>query len=175
MRNFRNRISYANVTATLALVIALGGTGYAAMTLPRNSVGSAQLKKGAVQKSDIKKGAVTDKTVKNRSLGTGDLSTKARQALGGYTAAVSSAGGLARGNAVAAANVGGDGVYTVQWRRDVSTCEAVASLASVPGGPVADPPGGSATLRFVSPGVEVRTFDAAGAPADLPFTVIAIC
>jgi len=31
---------YANVTATLALIVALGGTSYAAVVLPRNSVGS---------------------------------------------------------------------------------------------------------------------------------------
>ena len=44
-RRLRSRLSYANVTASLALFIALGGTGYAAVTLPRNSVGSAQLRK----------------------------------------------------------------------------------------------------------------------------------
>ena len=32
----------------LALLIALGGTSYAAAKLPRNSVGSAQLKRNAV-------------------------------------------------------------------------------------------------------------------------------
>ncbi len=39
---------YANVTATMALIVALGGTSYAAIKLPANSVGSTQLKKHAV-------------------------------------------------------------------------------------------------------------------------------
>ena len=43
-----SRLSYANVTATLALFVALGGGAYAAVALPRNSVGSRQLKEGAV-------------------------------------------------------------------------------------------------------------------------------
>ena len=34
-------VSYANVTATLALVIATSGVSYAATMIPRNSVGSA--------------------------------------------------------------------------------------------------------------------------------------
>jgi hypothetical protein len=38
------RLSYANVTATLALFIALGGGAYAAVNLPANSVGTTQLK-----------------------------------------------------------------------------------------------------------------------------------
>jgi hypothetical protein len=40
--------------ALLALFLALGGTSYAAFKLPRNSVGTAQLKKGAVIASKVK-------------------------------------------------------------------------------------------------------------------------
>jgi hypothetical protein len=42
----------------MALFVALGGTSYAAMTLPSNSVGSAQIRTHAVKKSEIGKGAV---------------------------------------------------------------------------------------------------------------------
>ena len=48
-----NRLSYANVVATLALFIALGGTSYAALKLPKNSVGSTQIKTGAVHTGEI--------------------------------------------------------------------------------------------------------------------------
>ncbi|HET9593151.1 MAG TPA: hypothetical protein VFP17_09570 [Solirubrobacterales bacterium] len=48
MMGFRTKLSYANVIATLALFLALGGGAYAATQLPKNSVGSKQLKKGAV-------------------------------------------------------------------------------------------------------------------------------
>jgi hypothetical protein len=42
------RPSPALVVACLALAVALGGTSYAAVILPKNSVGTAQLKRGAV-------------------------------------------------------------------------------------------------------------------------------
>jgi len=54
----RRRLSFANVTSAVALFVALGGTGYAAIALPRNSVGSAQIRTHAVKKSEIGKGAV---------------------------------------------------------------------------------------------------------------------
>src|SRR3982750_3082011 len=62
-RKRRLRLTYANVASTLALFIALGGVSYAAVTLPKNSVGSKQLKKNAV----------TASKVKNGSLGLGDF------------------------------------------------------------------------------------------------------
>lgn len=43
-----------NAVAYLALFIALGGTGYAATRLPKNSVGTAQLKNGAVTAAKVK-------------------------------------------------------------------------------------------------------------------------
>jgi hypothetical protein len=48
--------SYANVTATVALVIALGGTSYAAIKLPKNSVTSVQVKDKSLLKKDFKTG-----------------------------------------------------------------------------------------------------------------------
>jgi hypothetical protein len=59
----RKHLSYANVIATIALFAALGGGAYAAITLPKNSVGQKQ----------IKKNAVTGKKVKNRSLTGADV------------------------------------------------------------------------------------------------------
>jgi hypothetical protein len=47
------------IVACLALTIALTGAGYAAVTLPRNSVGTAQLKRHAVTAKKIKAGNVT--------------------------------------------------------------------------------------------------------------------
>ena len=45
---------YANITSSLALFIALGGTGYAAIKLPRNSVHANQIAAGAVRSSEVK-------------------------------------------------------------------------------------------------------------------------
>src|SRR4051812_31829146 len=57
----------------LALFIALGGTSYAAATLPANSVGSKQIKKNAVSSAKVKKNAVTSAKVKNGSLQQADF------------------------------------------------------------------------------------------------------
>lgn len=54
----RPRITYANVVATLALVLALGGTSYAVSKLPPNSVGALQLKRGAVSRDKVQNGSI---------------------------------------------------------------------------------------------------------------------
>jgi hypothetical protein len=64
----RHRPSPALVVSIVALVVALGGTSYAAVTLPTNSVGSAQIKRGGVKASDIAANAVRSATVKDHSL-----------------------------------------------------------------------------------------------------------
>ncbi len=53
MKSLRNRITYANVTATLALFIALGGGAYAAAKLPADSVGPVQLRDDAVSSPKV--------------------------------------------------------------------------------------------------------------------------
>jgi hypothetical protein len=53
------RPSASMIVAIIALVAALGGTSYAAFSLPKNSVGTKQLKKNAVTTPKIKNGAVT--------------------------------------------------------------------------------------------------------------------
>jgi collagen triple helix repeat protein len=53
----RRHLTYANVAATLALFLALGGAAYAATQLPRNSVGTGQLKAEAVTAGKIAKKA----------------------------------------------------------------------------------------------------------------------
>jgi hypothetical protein len=44
----RGTLNYANVVATLALFVALGGASYAAVVLPADSVGVRQLRRGSV-------------------------------------------------------------------------------------------------------------------------------
>lgn len=61
--------------ALLALFVALGGTGYAALSLPRNSVSSKQIRKGAVRNADIASNAVTGAKVRRRSLDSTDFKT----------------------------------------------------------------------------------------------------
>lgn len=52
------RGGYANVASTLALVVALGGTSYAAIAIPKNSVGSKQITNSSVKSADVKNGSL---------------------------------------------------------------------------------------------------------------------
>ena len=53
------RPTLTGTLAVLALVVAGAGSGYAAAQLPRNSVGTPQLKAKAVTAAKLKPGAVT--------------------------------------------------------------------------------------------------------------------
>ena len=73
-RIFRRLPSPSMVVSCIALAVALGGTSYAAITLPRNSVGTPQLKASAVTATKLgtrsvgpnklQNNAVTERTVK---------------------------------------------------------------------------------------------------------------
>jgi hypothetical protein len=64
----RVRLTYANVMATVAVFVALGGSSYAAIALNKNSVKSTHIAKGQVKGSDIGRNAVTSAKVKDLSL-----------------------------------------------------------------------------------------------------------
>jgi hypothetical protein len=67
LHRLRPRITYANVMATLAMFIALGGGAYA-VTVPRNSVGTAQLKKSAVNARAVRDRSLTGKELRSGTL-----------------------------------------------------------------------------------------------------------
>jgi trimeric autotransporter adhesin len=70
------RPRYADVAATLALVLALGGTtAYAAdrVHLPKHTVGKSQLKRQAVDSSRIKNGTIKQKDLAAASVGAAQL------------------------------------------------------------------------------------------------------
>jgi hypothetical protein len=194
LSRLRSNLSFANVTALLALFVALGGTGYAAVTLPRNSVGASQIRAHAVGQSKLQTGAVTSRALHDRSIRLSDISLSARSSLRGstgpagpqglagpagptYRAAVPSGGSVQRGNALSAAHQGGTNEYRVSFATDVSACVATATLAAVPSGSVADQPQpGRVTVTQDQPtSVLVRTFDSAGAAAEQPFNLILAC
>jgi hypothetical protein len=63
MTSLRGKLSYANVVATLALVLAVAGIPSAvaitASKVKKNSISGAQIKKGTIRASNIKPGAIT--------------------------------------------------------------------------------------------------------------------
>jgi hypothetical protein len=76
MQITRPKLNYANVIATIALFVALGGAAVAA-GLPKNSVGQKQLKRGAVTAAKLKRGAVTSGKIAPRAVTAGKLGANA--------------------------------------------------------------------------------------------------
>ena len=63
-----SRLSYANVIATVALFLALGGSSYAALNLPKASVGPKQLQKNSVSSMKVKPGSLLNSDFKKSAL-----------------------------------------------------------------------------------------------------------
>ena len=183
IRRLRERLSYANVMATIAVFLALGGTSYA-LTLPRNSVGQPQLKSDSVGRSELRTGAVGSTEIRNRSLRTRDISSQARRALKGrqgppgvtFFQSVNSSGGRGVGNASSIVPNQGGGTV-VGFTRTVSSCVAVASLTAIAGGLTPIPPGHAhVRAQPTADGrVLVETFAPDGQPAQYPFNLIVAC
>jgi hypothetical protein len=68
MKWFRTHLTFANVVSCMALFVALGGVSYAALKLPKNSVGSKQIKANAVKTGKVKNG-----TLKAADFGAGQI------------------------------------------------------------------------------------------------------
>jgi hypothetical protein len=68
LAGIRRQLSYANVVATLALFVALGGSSFAAVKLSRNSVRASNIAPNAVGSSEVARNAVSSQEVKDASL-----------------------------------------------------------------------------------------------------------
>lgn len=80
--NLRSKLTYANVVATLALVLALGGgTVYAAIKLGKNDVESRNIAPGEVKTSDLGENAVTSPKIKNGGIDSEDLAAGVAQGI----------------------------------------------------------------------------------------------
>ena len=73
MNRIRKHLSVSNVIPVVALFVALGGTAYAAVVLPKNSVKAREIAGNAVGASEIKASAVRTGEVKNGSLLSSDF------------------------------------------------------------------------------------------------------
>jgi hypothetical protein len=165
-------MSPSMVVALLALVVALGGTSYAAVTLPRNSVGAAQLRTGAVRSAEVR----------DRSLRVADLSVAARRALRGQRGPAGPpgpAGTVGTGRAAAALTfVTAPG--TVAFGEVTSATAACPAGQRVTGGGVRIDSASDSSVRETYPNINNTAWTARVANDDLsggPFayTVFAVC
>lgn len=131
----RPKLTYANVVATLALFIALGGASYAALKLPKNSVGAKQLKKNAVATAKIKNAAVNGAKVKDDSLTGKDID---ESSLGAVPSANQASSADTAGSANTLQGTGPDGFVNGRGavfvaRRDLESGETHIPLFEIPG------------------------------------------
>ncbi|MGA8744726.1 MAG: hypothetical protein WB507_02545 [Solirubrobacterales bacterium] len=82
MKTLRGHLTYANVMVTILAFIVLGGVAYAAGALPKDSVGTKQLKNGAVTAAKVKEGSLTGAQIASSTLGTVPHSDSAARAEG---------------------------------------------------------------------------------------------
>ncbi|HEX4669837.1 MAG TPA: hypothetical protein VH275_07700 [Solirubrobacterales bacterium] len=84
MEKLRPKLSYANVIATLALFLALGGgAAYAASNIAKNSVGAKQLKRNAVTGAKVKDGSLLAGDFKAGQLPVGERGPQGLQGAAG--------------------------------------------------------------------------------------------
>jgi hypothetical protein len=109
MRRLRPRLTYANVTATLALFIALGGSAYAGTQLARDSVGPQQLRGNAVTGAKVRNGTLTGADIRDKSVTAADLNLAAAPKAASYaykSAAATAPAGSAANTATATCDSG---------------------------------------------------------------------
>lgn len=132
--------SPAMVVACLALLVALGGTSYAAIKLPRNSVGNIQLKRSAVTGVKVKNNSLGGVQINESRLGRVPSAASAATASTATTAASAPVSRLDYASAVVAVPAGGGVVTrgTVNCATGLSPTGGGAKLADPINGIVID-------------------------------------
>lgn len=190
MGRLRRRPSPALVVACLALAVALGGTGYSAIVLPANSVGTKQLRNGAVVAAKVRPHSLVAQNFMDGQLPAGPAGPKGADGLAGpagpagkdatrlFATVKQKAGGggieLGPSSGVSGSpkKEAGVGVYSLTFNQDVSNCAVLA----IPGGKdIAD--GEVSAKTSGGNKVVVQTFapDGSGSTDLNTFTVALFC
>ena len=183
MKRLRKRLSYANVTATLALFVALGGSSYA---VTRNSVGAAALRPNSVGKSEIQRYAVRTSEIEDQSIRLRDITLSTRRALTEqgprgpqgppgptFAATVGFSGGLLAGNGTSSEPSANGRI--VGFGRSVADCVPTATLTQLPDTPPQQP-GAHVTVKPNGDGrVLVETWKPDGTPERYSFNLVVAC
>lgn len=159
------------IVAVIALIVAMGGTSYAAITLPRNSVGDRQIRAGAVRSSEVR----------DRSLSVRDLSVSARTTLRGAQGPPGPPGAASPGGSgtvtvkTAAGSVGAAPVDQEVLASATATCDAGQRVVSG-GASTGDPAIPSIHESFPAAGGSAWTVTVGNDTATArSFTVYAVC
>jgi hypothetical protein len=64
----KEHLTYSNVISTICLFILLGGVSWAATSLPKNSVGSPQIRNGQVRSQDVRNNSLTSADIRESTL-----------------------------------------------------------------------------------------------------------
>jgi hypothetical protein len=167
-----HRPSPAMVVASIALIVALGGTAIAAQNING----------GAIKKQTIGGGKLKRKTLTGFQINTNKLGTvpAARRASHTYWAVVNNPpspgnAALARASDAGISATEGGGAVTVTFPINVSGCANVAGRNNAG----TTPPGAGFAQTNTSPAnanaIEVRTRDEKGAPEDADFHLVLVC
>jgi hypothetical protein len=124
----------ANVIAYSALFVALGGTSYAAISIPKNSVGTPQLRGAAVTANKLAKGSITPPKLSGSI--PGYVAFWARIAQNGQVVASSRPATTTGWSSSPTPGTGGVGVISFHGNMS-NKCFALADVAS--GGGYVDP------------------------------------
>lgn len=177
----RFRLSPALVVAGAALLVALGDTGWATVSqlVPRNSVGTAQLKRNAVTSLKIKNGQIRLADLHRTARRPGPRGPAGPPGPAGAVtrlwAVMNSSGSIARGAGTTSAGRLAAGVYEVVFGQNVTNCAFVASVGDTGEGTGAN---GAATVTRRAGNanaVRVETRTLANALADRGFHLIVVC
>jgi len=181
--------SPAMTVACVALAVALSGMSYAAVVLPRNSVGTPQLKRNAVTSPKVKPNALTGADINEARLGKvpnanrlDSLDSSAFLPAGAVQIArVKSTGQLMSGTATSASRFG-TGIYFVRFPTPINGCAAAVNSASFAGfdssvyrvwGQVAIGYGNGGAADPLS--VIVSLFQSNGSGVDTSFSLVLAC
>jgi hypothetical protein len=190
-RFVRRRPSPATVIACIALAVALGGTSYAAVSLPRNSVGTAQLKNNAVTTAKVKNHSLLRVDFRAGQVPAGRVGPPGPAGPAGPTGAtgptgtsgasastlsavLAANGSLSRSSGVQTTSKLGTGKYNVRFNKNVTNCVWHATIGSPATGTVT----GMASTELANgtnDTIAVTTLSAAGAAADRPFHLSVLC
>jgi hypothetical protein len=178
MRRLRKRLTYANVMSSIAVFVVLGGGAYAATTLPKNSVGSKQIKASAVSSSKVKDGALLLKDFKPGQLVAGALGPAGPTGSTGPKGDIGAKGDAGvKGDTGAQGSPGLSGVQVKVVSQTVATGGTGAGTVACPVGKVVlgggtTVAGGTAGTSYIqrSDPAEI-TFDADGNPTSYGYAV----